>query len=152
MKTNLSVRLGAREQQGAEAEDMLALHSGFPAGLSVTLPPASDQNFAGCVAACDTHHPATRVRRGAAQVKPSDRRAIIRLPRHGPEAKQLVQRHGPMKDVAPGQGERSLQVQRGQDLPGDTDARKFGAYSVSRSKQRSAKGSRNWSQVASRRL
>ena len=119
VKTNLLGRLGARVHEGAGVDCVQGAGPGFPEGLAASFLLASSQNFPGRVTARCAHYSAPGVRRRTTQVKPSDRRAIIREPGHGSEAEQLVQRHGPMKNVAAGQGERSLQVERGQDLPGN---------------------------------
>src|SRR5205814_10694383 len=55
----------------------------------------------------------------AAQEQSTDGRAIAGESRYWAEGEQLVQRHGALEDVAPGQIEGPLQVQRSQHLAGD---------------------------------
>ena len=57
------------------------------------------------VPAASPHHPSARMRRAAAQIESLQRRPVVAPPGHGPHAEELVQRHRPLKDVAPGQTE-----------------------------------------------
>ena len=53
---------------------------------------------------------------GAAQVEAADRRAVVGPAGDGAEAEQLVGVHRPLHDVAAGDAERALQIERREDL------------------------------------
>src|ERR1700722_13330143 len=55
----------------------------------------------------------------AAQEQSADRRAIAGVADHRAQHEELVERHCPLEDVAAGQVERPLQVERRQHLAGD---------------------------------
>src|SRR5579863_6266908 len=61
-------------------------------------------------------HPAARMRAGAAEIKPLDRHAVIAVAQHRAGGKKLIQRQMAMHDVAGGEAEDALQIQRAEDL------------------------------------
>ena len=87
-----------------------------------------------------------------AKVESGSRRPVAGKAGDRPEEKKLIERHRALKDVAARQIEGPLQIQGRQDLASKDRTFEIRRYSLSRSKQRSAKESRNWSQVAPRSL
>ena len=57
--------------------------------------------------------------RGAAHVKPGNRRAVIGVSKHGARRIELVEAEAAVKDVAADEAELALEVERRQDLAGD---------------------------------
>src|SRR5262249_37248967 len=74
------------------------------------------KDFASGIVTASAHDPSTGVRGCAAQVQALDRGAIVGIARCGPQEEHARQRHGPLKDVASGQTESPLQVERRDDL------------------------------------
>src|SRR5689334_5306501 len=74
------------------------------------------------VLAVGAHDPAARVRRGAAHVEAADGRAVLRPPGSGAEEEELLERQLALEDVALGQAELALDVERREDLPVLDDA------------------------------
>src|SRR5689334_11742144 len=57
------------------------------------------------------------MRAGAAEIKPRQRAAIVRITDHRPRAEKLVERQRAVEDVAADQAEIALEIERALDLP-----------------------------------
>ena len=77
------------------------------------------EHFPRGVPARRAHDAAAGVGGRAAQVEALDGRAVVGVADDGAEQEELVQRHRALEDVAAGQVEGLLQVERRQHLPGD---------------------------------
>src|ERR1035438_8185213 len=75
------------------------------------------QHFAGAVEARGAHHAAAGVGAGTAQVQPCNWRAIARPAGHGTHEEHLVQTHLAVENVAAGDAEAPLQIERAEHLP-----------------------------------
>src|ERR671939_1292253 len=85
---------------------------------SLALPPLSIfQEFQSRIASGRAHDPAARMRRRAAHVKIPDGRAILRPARRRPQEEELFEGELSLKDVAFGEAELALQIERREHLP-----------------------------------
>src|SRR3990172_2869776 len=81
------------------------------------------QDLPGRVVSRCPHYPTAGMRPGATEIEPRNRGSIPRPAGERAHEEQPVQRHLAVEDVASGQGELALQVERAEDLPVDDEVR-----------------------------
>ena len=96
------------------------------------------------------NYAATGMRAAAAKKQSMDRSRGTSEVRKRPEREHLIEAHLTVKNVAAGDAELALDVERRQDVDMFYGARNPGAYSLTISNTRRAKGIRNSSQFPSR--
>src|SRR6202008_2006716 len=77
----------------------------------------------GCVVARSACDASTGVSACAAQVEPVYRRAILRPSRNRAHEEKLIERQVTVKNISFGQPVRTLEIERGQNLPGEDRSR-----------------------------
>src|SRR6266446_7412787 len=88
---------------------------------------AAAQDFSGGVASRHAHDAASGMGGGAAEIEAAHRRPISGVTREGTKREELIRDHRALEDVAAGEIERPLEVERGEHL-----AREDGAAEVRR--------------------
>src|SRR5215471_9683055 len=84
------------------------------------------EDFERCQPSRRAHDAATRMRGRAAHIKVLDRRAELRVPRHGAQEEELLERQFALEDIAFAQAEFALQIQRREHLFVEDDVFKVG--------------------------
>src|SRR6185295_19997529 len=85
-------------------------------------------DLAGGIVAARADDAAARMRGGAAEIQPTDRRAVVGVSRQWTREKQLVQRHRALENVAARETELALEIEWRQHLT--VDDRAFQVRSV----------------------
>src|SRR5262245_33960348 len=100
---------GAREKQAGKlftiGRAWLDFHVRGAAAIGLVT-----KDFPGRVVPARPHDAPSRMSSRAAQVEPSDGGPVIRVPGDRTQKEELIERHGPLEDISPGEAEALLDV------------------------------------------